>query len=112
MASACGPGASRVNAWVTGCSSIMTVDPRGRPISRTPPLSSGPTTSGVVEPVAVDESFDGGRVAVSRDVPPGFESFGTRAVGPEVVSVGGVSRSSLEVVSNVLLAATLPDANP
>src|SRR5215217_5983754 len=63
MASACGPGGSLVTAWVTGCSSIITVEPRGRPISRTPPLSIGPTTSAEAGPRAGallgEESVDG-----------------------------------------------------
>jgi hypothetical protein len=40
IASACGPGASRVSGSVTWRSSISTAEPRGRPTSRTPPLST------------------------------------------------------------------------
>src|SRR5262245_63593389 len=41
MARTCRPAGSRVSGSVTGCSSIRTLDPRGRFVTRMPPLSAG-----------------------------------------------------------------------
>src|SRR4051794_18739577 len=109
MASACGPGGSLVSASVTAFSSIMTVEPRGSPIKRIPPLSTGPTTSAGWDTVAAESVFE---VLTGTESPAGeadlLMSFGADWTG--TLSVGAVESWTAAVESTG--APGFPDANP
>src|SRR5688572_16755245 len=97
----------------------MTVEPRGRPISRIPPLSTGPVMS---DPLGSAGAVTGGRAesdvallggaesdAVGGEVPtPAIESPAAGGVWPPVGAA--LSRGGLESAGDCVAPA--PGANP
>ena len=121
---ACGPGGSLVTDSLTGFSSIITVDPRGRPMRRIPPLSPGTGSDARAAGVALVESpapadvaggvGTGGGTATAVRRALSAASFGVRAA---VVSRSAVvsERAAAAVESAAAAesaAAPIPGANP
>ena len=71
---ACGPGVSLVMGSLTGFSSIMTVEPRGSPTTRMPPLS--PVTGAGVLALSGARVGSGGRGGAGAGIGAGAEADG------------------------------------